>query len=126
MECIQNKEFQSMSHRAILAPHNINVNEINSKVLNMLNREQNEYTAINYAQTANGSPATENFCTPKYLAILDPIELPPHELILSKNCIVMLIRNLNIKEGLCNGTRLWIVSMQNNLLECKILTEETK
>ena len=32
--------------------------------------------------------------------------LPPHELNLKVNVIVMLIRNLSISDGLCNGTRL--------------------
>ena len=31
-------------------------------------------------------------------------------------------RNLNINEGLCNGTRMKIISMKNNVLQCQILT----
>ena len=34
----------------------------------------------------------------------------------------MLMRNLNIKMGLCNGTRLEVVEMHKHLLECKILS----
>ena len=32
----------------------------------------------------------------------------------------MLIRNISIHEGLCNGTRLRILDLYNNLLKCKI------
>ena len=34
----------------------------------------------------------------------------------------MLIRYLSINEGLCNGTRLLILHLGNNLLKCRILT----
>ena len=34
----------------------------------------------------------------------------------------MFIRNISIQEGLCNGTRLRILDLTNNLLKCKILT----
>lgn len=33
----------------------------------------------------------------------------------------MLIRNLNIREGLCNGTRLIVVELRTNVIVCKIL-----
>ena len=38
----------------------------------------------------------------------------------------MLIRNLNISEGLCNGTRLLILNFSNNVLKCEILTGDKK
>ena len=58
---------------------------------------------------------------------LSPPSLPPHELRLRVNCVIMLIRNLSINEGLCNGTRLLILELSNNLLRCKILTvDKTK
>lgn len=34
----------------------------------------------------------------------------------------MLIRNLNITEGLCNGTRLMILDLNENSLKCEILS----
>ena len=34
----------------------------------------------------------------------------------------MLIRNLNINEGLCNGTRLLVLDFSDYLLKCEILT----
>jgi ATP-dependent DNA helicase PIF1 len=37
--------------------------------------------------------------------------LPPHQLVLKVNCIVLLIRNLNTKEALVSGTRMRIKLM---------------
>lgn len=51
-----------------------------------------------------------------------PSGMLPHELKLKVGTIVMLIRNLNPKKGLCNGTRLLIKQMHNNFLICSILT----
>jgi hypothetical protein len=44
--------------------------------------------------------------------------LPPHELRLKKNAIVMLLRNLNVERGLCNGTRLIVNEMGDNAIDC--------
>ena len=44
----------------------------------------------------------------EYLNSLNSQSILPHELHLRINCIVMLIRNISIHEGLCNGTRLRI------------------
>jgi len=35
-----------------------------------------------------------------------PSGMPPHELKLKPGCIVILLRNLNVGQGLCNGSRL--------------------
>ena len=48
--------------------------------------------------------------------------LPPHKLVLKGNCIVLLIRNLNTKEALVNGTRMRIKFMHRNALNCEVLT----
>ena len=43
--------------------------------------------------------------------------LPPHELqinvLLKPNSIVILMRNLNLTKGICNGTRLMIKILKN-------------
>ena len=48
--------------------------------------------------------------------------MPSHELKLKKNCVVMLIRNMNASRGLYNGTRLIVRNISQNLLDCEILT----
>lgn len=50
--------------------------------------------------------------------------LPPHELRLKTGMPVMLLRNLNPLNGLCNGTRLIIKKMQPRVIECVISTGE--
>src|SRR6185437_5814759 len=42
-----------------------------------------------------------------FLNSITPNGLPPHELKVKKNCPVILLRNLDPHNGLCNGTRLW-------------------
>ena len=46
--------------------------------------------------------------------------LPPHQLRLKKGMPVMLLRNLNPLNGLCNGTRLIIKRMLPRIIECEI------
>ena len=47
--------------------------------------------------------------------------LPLHRLVVKFGCIVMLLRNLSVKDGLCNGTRLVVDELSDNLIYCKIL-----
>lgn len=49
---------------------------------------------------------TEGFIHEDFLNSLTPNVIPPHELVLKRNCPVMLFRNINPSDGLCNGTRL--------------------
>ena len=63
---------------------------------------------------------------PEYFNSLNPLNLPPHELHLRVNSIVMRIRNISIYEGLWNGTRLRILELNNNLWKCKILAGDKK
>ena len=52
--------------------------------------------------------------------------MPPHHLKLKKNVPVILLRNLNPAEGLCNGTRLIIKKCHDYILDAKILTGVNK
>ncbi len=56
----------------------------------------------------------------EFLNKLTPAGLPPHHLYLKKGMVLMLLRNLSPKKGLCNGTRLILNKATNILLHCKI------
>jgi hypothetical protein len=62
----------------------------------------------------------------EFLNTLQPQGMPPHKLDLKVGTPVMLMRNLNAKSGLANGTRLVILAMHNYLLEAQILTGKNK
>ena len=58
----------------------------------------------------------------EYLHTLCPNGFPSHDLYLKPNMPLMLLRNLNPREGLCNGTKLvFIRCIENKLLECKVV-----
>ena len=58
----------------------------------------------------------------EYLNSITPSGMPPHELQINQNSIVMLLRNLNLKAGLCNGTRLMVKKINEHSLVCEIIS----
>uniref|UniRef100_A0A8C4SGL7 ATP-dependent DNA helicase n=1 Tax=Erpetoichthys calabaricus TaxID=27687 RepID=A0A8C4SGL7_ERPCA len=107
-QAISLDEIPLLTHRAILCPKNIDVDQINNQVIALLPGESHETEHIN-------SPL-------EYLNTINPAGLPQHSLNLKMETIVMLLRNLNTKQGLCNGTRLVVNTMTDNVIEAKVLT----
>ena len=60
------------------------------------------------------------------LNAINPSNLAPHILRLKENCIVMLLSNLNPRNGLCNGTRLIVTKLYNTCIRGKILCGDHK
>ena len=57
----------------------------------------------------------------EYLNSLNPSGLPPHTLNLKAGMPLMLIRNLNPRDGLCNGTKLMFEkTLDNKVLQCRV------
>ncbi len=52
-----------------------------------------------------------------------PSGMPPHVLMLKRGVIIMLLRNLNPKKGLCNGTRMIVRHLQRNFITAEIISE---
>ncbi|KAG6650801.1 hypothetical protein CIPAW_06G067600 [Carya illinoinensis] len=56
-----------------------------------------------------------------FLNTLTPNGFPPHQLLLKQNCPIMLLRNINPSEGLCNGTRLICRNFDHNVIHAEIV-----
>lgn len=63
--------------------------------------------------------------TPEFLNSIKTSGLPNHPIRLRIGTPVMLIRNLDTTEGLCNETRLQITKLANHILEAKVITGTT-
>lgn len=123
---------KDLINRIILSPQNDEVNRMNEKILSKIPGDEKVSYSIDKA-TLSGidkSDAREEEATlrypDEYLHSLTPPGMPPHKLKLKVGCIVMLIRNLCIADGLCNGTRLLVLKIQNRLLSVQIITGDQK
>ncbi|KAK9110225.1 hypothetical protein Sjap_018285 [Stephania japonica] len=91
----------AMSSRAILTTKNEFVDEVNTLLIHRFLGEVFRYYSFDEAIDENISSINLEF-----LNSLSLSGFPPHELILKKNCPIMLLCNINPSERLCNGTRL--------------------
>ena len=60
----------------------------------------------------------------EFLNSLNPSGLPPHLLRLKIGCPVILLRNIDPPNGLCNGTRLICRGFQRNVIDAEIAIGE--
>ena len=101
-----------VSSRAILAPTNKYVDEINNICLNKLPGE--EIVLPSADSTVNPDDAVHY--PVEYINTLQPSGMPAHKLTLKKKTVMVLLGNLNISGVLCNGTRLIVEDVINNRL----------
>ena len=62
----------------------------------------------------------------EFLQQLNSSGLPPALLCLKVGCSVILLRNLDPGEGLCNGTRIVILNMRRKMLQCRIISKNKR
>ncbi|GFX05058.1 putative retrovirus-related pol polyprotein from transposon opus [Trichonephila clavipes] len=103
--------------RAILAPKNEVVSRVNTDILKEVQGEMKEYLSID---TIIDTELSTSYPV-EFLNSLELSGVPSHKLQLKLNVPVMLMRNLNAPL-LCNGTRLRITKLGQNILGATILT----
>ena len=113
-------KVKAYSKSAILCTKNDDVLKINEDVLKRLDGNSLTYFSIDTVEF-NDEAERENFPI-EFLNSLSPSGMPPHKLNLKVGAIKMLLRNLNTKKGLYNGTRLQVTKLSKNFICTTILT----
>ncbi|KAL0294340.1 UNVERIFIED_CONTAM: hypothetical protein Sangu_3220900 [Sesamum angustifolium] len=101
-----------MTGRAILAAKNEHVDRLNETLISLFPNEEKIFNSFDEAVDD-----THNYYEEEFLNSLTPNGLPPHKLILKKNCPIILLRNLDPSNGLCNGTRMVCREFKDNLID---------
>ncbi|XP_057761126.1 uncharacterized protein LOC130981559 [Arachis stenosperma] len=103
------KQSTFFKERTILAPTLDVVHEVNNHIMKHIEEDEKVYLSSDSMCVEEGSMESElDTFTPDVLNAINCSGLPPHELILKVGVPVMLLRNIDQFNGLCNGTRLQI------------------
>ncbi|XP_035838073.1 uncharacterized protein LOC110900753 [Helianthus annuus] len=109
--------------RAILAPTNEVVDSINKELLESLPGEEKVYfSSDSLCQSEEESELNMALFPPDVLNNICLSGLPNHKLVLKLGAPVMLLRNIDQANGLCNSTRLQITKLGKVVIEAKIIT----
>ena len=106
-----------MDGRCILAPTNKEVEMLNIVVSKMIPGREVVLKSSDELENSQ-----DLLCyNVEYINSLKPNGFLPHCLKLKPNMPLMLLRNLDQKQGLCNGTKLvFLEVLDNKLLKCKL------
>jgi len=108
-----------ITSRAILSTRNDCVDMINMKMIGRFLGDEMVYHSFDCAVDD-----PHNYYPEEFLNTLTPNGLPPHVLKLKIGCPVILLRNIDPANGLCNGTRVIIRGFQKNTIDAEIVLGE--
>lgn len=112
-----------MVGRAILTPKNTDVDIISDMIMSRFPGETRIYPSLDSTDpTENTYRQQTHEYSPEFLRSLKMPDLPPGELKLKIGVPIILLRNLNPSEGLCNGTRLIVHDLQSKVIDAEIIT----
>ena len=116
---------QCYSKRTILCSWNNDVDAINNSILDKFNGQAKVFHSADSIPNNNGNGQEGILMYPvEYLNTINCSGLPLAKLTLKIGCPIMVLRNLNPSEGVCNGSRGIVtrIGQQNRVLEVRLLT----
>lgn len=101
-----------LKEQAILTPKNETVHELNDFLMNMIPGEGRIYLSSDSVCKTSIKTDDDDLLYPtEFLNTLRFSGIPNHDIHLREGTPIMLLRNLNQYEGLCNGTRLIVTRL---------------
>ncbi|XP_019255349.1 PREDICTED: uncharacterized protein LOC109233979 [Nicotiana attenuata] len=117
------KDIGYLQQRAILAPTLDMVESINEYMISLNHSLEKSYLSSDTICCSDQTySALEHVYTPEFLNTIKCSGVPNHALTLKVGVPVMLLRNIDQSAGLCNGTRLIITKLGNQVIEPKVLS----
>lgn len=114
---LNNMTDEELSRRVILVSTNAQALDINREIVSRLGGDPVIFYSADSLQSDDENDAV-NFPV-EFLNELTPSGMPPHCLLLKPGAVIMLLRNLNPKKGLCNGTRLIVEGTSRNTISAR-------
>lgn len=111
--------------RCILSSRNRECHELNNIMLEKFPGDALDLWAIDTALDRETQLPCDDVYTQEVLHALKPAGYPVAHLRLKKGCPVILLRNLDPHEGLCNGSRGIVTQITLRVLEIRLLEGET-
>jgi ATP-dependent DNA helicase PIF1 len=115
-----------LKEMAILSTTNKTVDTLNDYILSFIPGNEKEYLSCDKIVKVPGSHESYDLLyLVEFLNSVNENNFPHHRL-LKKAIPIMLLRNLNQSEVLCNGTRLVITSLGDMVIEAEIMFGQHK
>ena len=111
-----NMDDQFFLERTILSSKNDTVDQLNQSILDIFPGEQSIHMSMDKVKSDNA-----HIYPVEFLNSLNASGLPLARLALKPGCPLMLLRNLDPSNGLCNGTRMVLLDARTMVLRCRIL-----
>lgn len=116
------RDYDQIQNIAILTPLNEDVHRINRLILEKLDSEERVYFGLDTICKEQAS-----WCVPtELLNKINQCGLPLQRLELKTGAIASLLRNIDQSMGICNGTKVVIKELADNLITVEVLTGKAK
>jgi len=106
--------------RAILAFRNDTVDDFNTMLIDRIPGQEYCFEAANQVDLPEDAANAAPFAV-EYLQSISLASIPPSCLKLKIGAPVILVRNLSLREGLCNGTRIIVLGIRRTCLQVAIM-----
>ncbi|GJU75430.1 DNA helicase [Tanacetum coccineum] len=122
-QTLRKPNAHDLQQKAIVCPINSTADIINSKIMEKVQGVSTIYKSSDEAvPIGNNGGEIELLYPTEYLNTIQLSGFPPYELELKIGVPIMLLRNVNLQGGLCNGTRMIVKKLWSKLIEAQVIT----